>query len=451
MDGVEHKTMDTVRHGRRLSMRGAARTRPQGWGARIIATLLRNWMHALFHIEVRGLEHFSSSPSTLVVANHLRDTDGPIIGTTLLDHMDAHRAGIAPYFVAREDLFRRGFLRDYLTSWPEPVRELLAGLDLRPFLDVIHLYPMRRVRERTLGEVLEDILVVFGDLPLDEVLRPTWTDRFLQISPLEVAHLRVTDALQRGYRSLLRERYGLTKLTRARLRALMPYERATIDGQLHRFVELLEHGAVVQLEPEGTTSVDGSLGRMRGGLHVLLNRPRVPVRVLPVGITYDFMTTGRQWAFINVGREIPDLQGLSLRDTTTRVTAAMLACSTLTASQLASRWLLGLRSRGGGYVTRGELEEQVRVETEHWSARGVNVDPRLLEARARRQRVSEYLDYCRRSAALLPCGGGRYLIHSDGEMPPPSWTDPDSAFKYVHNELMSLRPLWPEVAGRGEL
>jgi hypothetical protein len=355
--------------------------------------------------------------------------------------------------VAREDLFRRGFLRDYLTGWPAPLRELLAGVDLRPFLYAVNLYPMRRIRERTLGEVLEDTLAIFGDLPLDQVLRQTWNARFRAISALGGGGLMVSDVLGRHYRPLLRQPYGLMKLSREHFQVLRPYEERTIRSQLLRFVELLEHGAMVQLEPEGTTSTDGSLGRLRGGLHILLNQVRAPVRVLPIGITYDFMTSGRQWVLVQVGRELPHLQGLSRRETTARVTEAMLACSTLTASQLASRWLLEARSSGGGCITAAQLDEQVRAEAERLTLRGAHVDPRLLEIRQRKERLAQYLEYCRHSATVLPCGRGRYLVRGGVEprshrrRQPARWTHPDSALRYVHNELMSLTPLWPEVAG----
>jgi len=456
MDGVETKDLHGVGGGRWLPVAGVMDTRGRRAAARTIAAILRCSMRASFHIQVSGLEHFSCSPATLVVANHRRDTDGPIIGTTLLERIDQLEAGTPPCFVAREDLFRQGFLRDYLTSWPAPLRELLAGIDLRPFLDAVNLYPMRRIRERTLGEVLEDTLAIFGDLPLDQVLRQTWEARFRGISAEGAGRLMVSDVLGRRYRLLLRQPYGLMKLARERFQVLRPYEERTIRSQLLRFVELLERGAMVQLEPEGTTSADGSLGRLRGGLHILLNQARAPVRVLPIGITYDFMTSGRQWVFVQVGRELPHLQGLSRRETTARVTEAMLACSTLTASQLASRWLLEVRSGGGGCITAAQLDEQVRAEAERLSLRGAHVDPRLLESRRRKQRLARYLEYCCRSPTLLPCGPGRYLVRGDVDPPsqrrrqPVRWKHPDSALRYVHNELVSLTSLWPEVAGRSE-
>jgi 1-acyl-sn-glycerol-3-phosphate acyltransferase len=438
MDSVDTKHLPQVREVPWRAIPGVMHTRSRRVAARIMAWLLRTFAHTLFHIEVRGLEHVTASASTLVVANHRRDTDGPIVRMTVAERMLELNAGTAPCFVAREDLFRRGFLGDYLTDWPQSLRELLGRIYLRPFLDSVHLFPIRRIRERTVGEVLEDILAIFGDLPIDEVLRPRWVVRFERTAERRRPPLRVSSALDRRFQTLLRLPYGLTKPTWTRFRLLRPFEEAVIQGQLRHAVELLEYGAVVQLEPEGTTSSDGSLGRLRGGLHVLLNQPRMPACVLPVGITYDFMTSGHQRTFVNFGPELTDLQGLSKRETSIRVTDAMLACSTVTASQPLAP---GHTVTGGQLRPRTELEKRIRLAAAQWGERGPRVDPRLLDPRVRKQRLVEYLDYCRCSATLVPCRRGRYLVRSGVEEPPPSWTHPDSALSYVYNEFGS----WGEL------
>lgn len=415
-------------------------------GARILVALIHAWIRARFHVEVHGLEHFTGSPSTLVVSNHRRDADGPIIGTGLLQWMDDLGIGAAPWFVAREDLFRRGFLQHYLTEWPSPVRALFSRLNLRPVLEMLHLYPIRRIRERTLGEVLVDMPAVLGDLPLAEVLRPPVLEQFRRQTP-SGSHLdRVSDALHPRYRHLLRQQYGLTKLTRMCFRRLKPHEEATIGNQLRRFVDLLDDGAVLLLEPEGAISADGSLGRLRLGLHILLNRPHVPVRVLPVGIVYDFMTRGRPWVFVHIGHEIGDLGGRCRRETSARVTDAMLSCSTMTTSLLASRWLLTVRSCGGGYVTRADVDARVSVTAKRCVDRGLHVDPRLLDDRQRSQRISDYLAYCGDRGMIVP-SGRRYLVPKNGRPTVPGWAQPDGALDYVHNQLRSLGLLWSELAG----
>ena len=393
-----------------------------------------------YRINARGLENFTRSPSTLEVFNHRRDADTPIIGNVLFGRKGLFAHDIQPVFVAREDLFRTGFLTDYLEGWPSPVRALLSRLSLRPYLWALQGYPMRRIAERTLGEVLEDVLRIFGDLPLDDVLKPEWVERFEQLAPQNERPLRVRQVLGQRFRPLLRQGYGLTKLTRSRFRELKPFERATIEAHLQLFVEMLEQGMILQLAPEGAVSKDGRFSRIRAGLHVFLNRPRTLVRVLPVGITYDFMTCRRQWVFVNVGPEMTDLRGLRASEASSRVAQAILAQSTITASQLASQLLLSIRSAGGGTITLRHLQEFVAEEANRWAKTGLYVDPRLLVKEQRAARMEEYVEYCVRSGELVPRRDGSYWVPTSPVRTSREWSNDQGAVNYTNNELTSLNP-----------
>lgn len=409
-----------------------------------LETVIDLALNAAFRIEARGVENFTHSPSTLVVANHRRDSDGPIICGVLLERRWLKLHGVVPNFVAREDLFRKGFLVEYFLRWPKPLRKLLSKVDLKSFLWLTKAYPMRRVPERTLGEVLDGILRIFGDLPLEEVLRRRWIQEFPRCDPSGEPPECVSQAMSGRYRPLLRTRNGLTKLTRSRFHELKPYERATIASHLGVFVDLLEKGENVQLEPEGMVSVDGSFSPMRAGLHYLLNKPKVKTRVLPVGITYDFMIAGRTRVFVNVGPEMTDLQGLSRRVTDKRVAEAILAQLTVTASQLASRLLLAARSRGE-IVTASQVLDHVALEASRCTEAGAYVDPRLLADSARSKRVYQYLEYCVKSGTLVSCGRGRYRVRNGIDRPRATWSNPEGVIDYLNNELSSLTRLWPEV------
>ncbi|MCL4464673.1 MAG: hypothetical protein M1389_01330, partial [Chloroflexi bacterium] len=222
--------------------------------------------------------------------------------------------------------------------------------------------------------------------------------------------------------------------------AMKPFERAVISSHLQLFTNMLEKGETVQLAPEGAVSRDGHFARIRAGLHVLLNLPRTQVRVLPVGITYDFMTSGRQRVFVNVGREITDLRGLKPADASARIAEAILAQSTITGSQLASELVLSVRSQGGGALSGARLIEHVAEQANRWSRAGLFVDPRLLNGELG-QRMEQYAEYCVRSGELVARGPDYYWVRRRTEQPSPSWTNPSGAVSYTNNELTSLRRL----------
>ena len=406
--------------------------------ARVIAVVLDYGCRARYQIEVRGLEDCTHSPSTLVVYNHRRDADTPIIGNILFARRGLLEQKYVPTFIAREDLFKRGFFADYLEDWPAPIARLLSPISVRPALWALRAYPMRRIAERTLGEVLADVMDVFGDLPLHEVLRPRWVGEFARLARLNGRPLRLSHVLRPQFRPLLRQGYGLTKLNHKCFRAFKPYERKTIESQMRVFVETLENGGSVQMAPEGAVSKDGHFARVRAGLHILINRPRTLVRVLPVGMAYDFMTSGRQRLFVNLGQEMLDLRGLKPSVTSAKVAEAILAQTTITGSQLASKLLAAARTSRGATVTKTELDEYVAVEASRWAGRGLYVDPRLLSRKDRRVRLAEYVEYCLRSGELVALGGERYWVPPSKDEILPSWAHPAGAIDYLNNELASL-------------
>ncbi len=386
-------------------------------------------------VEVTGLEHYSRTRPTLIVASHRRDTDGPLLGSALIDRRGRRPVGPLPHFVAREDLFRRGFLREYLTGWPRPLRELLGVINVAPVLELLHAHPMRRIPERSLWETLEDVRAVCGDLPITEVLRPRWVEEVRRLAPRGAAGLKVSDVLKRRYRPVLRLRYGLSKLTRECFRAIKPHERQVIEAQLGRFVALLDRGESVQLEPEGTVSTDGSFHRIRNGLYTLLARAKRPPPVLPVGITYDFICSGCTRVFVNVGPELTGLEALPRREVNARVARAIRALTTVTVSQLATRHLLeAVGPAGGGSVTAAELEACVAEQALRWRRRGLQVDPRAFDERERRRRVHGYLQYCVRHGALVRRRGDVFVAGAGSRR---GHGGPGEAhfLRYAHNEF----------------
>ena len=414
-----------------------------------IVPLIDVSLRLVHRIEVNGLENYSRSPSTLVVMNHRRDSDGPIVAGVLLLRRGMGVNGVMPYFVAREDLFRKGFLKEYLETWPGAIRELLGLLDLRSVLKALHVCPMRRVRERTLGEVLEDSLELFGDKPLADVLRPSWLAQFESLAPAtRRGALTLCNALERRYRPLLLQEYGLRKLNRLFFDAMKLNDSRVIESQLQHIVSLLEQGETVFLTPEGMIPVDGRFERFRAGLHILVNRPRTSLRVLPAGITYDFMTSGRQSVFLNLGRELSGLKGLSRKDVDNRVAKAIVGQLTVTASHLASQLLMSYRTNGHGRFMAGELVERVGSDAQRCANAGAHVDPRLLDQRRLAKRMRQYFKYCVRRGMLLRNIDGTYDLHNGLEEPFVSWSV--GIMDYINNELATHAQLRSSVSGKLE-
>ncbi|MEJ2687026.1 MAG: 1-acyl-sn-glycerol-3-phosphate acyltransferase [Gammaproteobacteria bacterium] len=417
-------------------------SRPRRYALRILGRTFQGAVRCLYRVKVTGLENFSRAPSTLIVANHRDDADGPIISSVLVGKRDLTQPGVLPHFVAREDLCRHAFLRAYLERWPWFLRGMLGMVDVRPLVAALQAHPMRRIRERAIGEVLEDVLDVFGDMPLAQVLKPRWVRRFQALNggkPLSVAQ-----ALGRRYRRLYYERGGLSVLTLDRYRAIKPYQRAAIQRQLETFVGLLEAGELVQLAPEGVISPDGTFARPRGALHALLNMSRAPVRLLPVSITYDYMTTGRPRVFVNVGSEQTQMRGLSRRETDRRVMELIVSGATVTVTHLASDCLHTMQARGRSAFSAEQLCAEVGAAAKRFASMGHRVDAGLLDESTRWRRVGDYLDYCVRDGMLAVDGQDRYSIVGLAVQRPPRDGWRDGGFWFAVQELQALLGSWQQ-------
>lgn len=426
--------------------------RGRGWGRwveRGLPILVDAACRAAFRIEAYGLENLrrtASTPSTLIVANHRRDTDALLIAGLLLNRRGLSVRGELPYFVAREDLFHRGFLFNYLENWPLPLRELLGCINVGPILSAVHAQPMRRVPERTLGEVLESVRDKLGNQPLDQVLRPTVLAAFRELAGTESRRMWIDDVLCSHFQTILQQKYGLRRLTRSCFRAILPRERSVIHEQLQGFVSLLEDGYTLLLEPEGLVSVTGEFLRIRRGIHVLLKESRAPVRVLPVGIAYDFMSTGRRQVFIRIGSEIRGLQAASRREVSQRVTEAILRQTTVTTSGLASRAIMNARRGGADFISTAYLLETVRAAARRCAAAGAQVDIGLLDDAGSAVRVRSFLHYCRRAEILEQVAANRWRLNRCCSEAAACFADPAGLLAYACNELRSQRRIHPDLA-----
>ncbi|MGH8128733.1 MAG: hypothetical protein ACRETC_10305, partial [Gammaproteobacteria bacterium] len=71
---------------------------------------------------------YALAPGTLIVSNHQRDSDVPILTTTLCQKPGRYLRYPLPFFAAREDILRTGFLRDLALSagWGQGFAALLG-------------------------------------------------------------------------------------------------------------------------------------------------------------------------------------------------------------------------------------------------------------------------------------------------------------------------------------
>lgn len=398
----------------------AVPTRRPSSSAVLLGLAFAEMMTAPFRVEVRGEEHLRHAPGALVLSNHRRDSDGPILGRVLMQRRGWRLGGVAPYFVGREDMFRTWFLDAYLDTWPQPARALLRRLSVGPLLRIFRVRPIRRIPEYTMVELLEDAHSVFGDVPLQEILRQDWTERFARHAGVGDDQLSVRQALETSGQ-LLYQRNAFRRLRIQALRRLMPFERRVIATHLQHFVDLVEAGETIFLEPEGRVSPDGHFQRPRQALHHLLNTPRRRPHVLPVALSYDFMRPGRPRALVHIGAPRYDLHGLSRRETDSAVQRAVLKHWTITISHLAARYLLDCGERRLTRDMQANFARFVADAATRCETLGAPLDPDLLKASSRARRQAECLAFWSRPRNRVA----------------------DDDLEYLNNELEAVAALHP--------
>ncbi|MFB6260834.1 MAG: hypothetical protein ABEJ96_01150, partial [Thiohalorhabdaceae bacterium] len=350
-----------------------------------------------------------------------------------------HISGSLPHFVAREDLMRPGFLRRYMTSWPDWVRVLVGWLSLARFLRVLNVHPMRRFPEQTLGEVLDDVCRIFGDLSLDEVLNPAWAARFRRMSPEEGGPRGVREARSRRYWPLLESPYGLRRLNLSFFRRLKPYERQTVEAQIGEVIDQLEQRQPVHFVPEGGISPDGRSQRIREGTHRLLGAGGPDLTVLPLGILHDDVTVQKPRIFLVMGEGLSGLRNADRVESERILRDALTARQTLTLSQIASAWLVDWIDPAG-IVAAAELDGWVAEAAQTLRALGAPVDPLLLEPDRRRDRLKGFLGFCLRYNLIVAESGG-YRLRPAGIGHADPWS-PQGRPRYAANEFAELAAFW---------
>lgn len=420
-----------------MNEEASARPARPGPAARSFLLAFDRMVRALFRLEESGLPEEVPEPC-LIVANHRRDADIPILGAFLGRARGSRITGVLPHFVAREDLFEPGFLWRYWRSpWLLVPRLVSPAIPLARILAVFKAHPIHRIPEQSLETVLGDVLRHLGDHRLEEALSRRWTARF-EAAGADPAQ-PISRLLRRAseFESLLGGGWGHRRLNLATFRRLKPVERERIEMHLAVFTRALAGGETVMLAPEGANSPDGHFQRPRAGTWRIAKEagPRLPV--LPVGLAYDPSAGGaRVRVFVHAGAPFASGDYPRRREFDAAVAAAILRATTLTGSHFAAH--LVLCAGAGDEVTPAGLEALVGRLGAALAAAGLRVAPDAAAEAAKRFAWFE-------RAGLLARRGEDYR-RSDLPPPAPGWENRAALAVFLRNELASAASLAPAAA-----
>jgi hypothetical protein len=243
-------------------------------------------------------------PSTLLVANHPRESDPVVMVGALYRHV--HRFGRKHrlvHFMLRADLGERGFFAGMPLGLPLWARRLLFPIGVGSLLE--RWLPCAPIRAADTMLVV-DLIRAAPESRLEDVLPPADVIRLRErASLLGRPRPRVgRDVLHGIYADLLWWVVPAEDAPTESASALFACRAGQARADLERFVGVLRSGGVLLISPEGRASPDGRLQPLRRGALLLVRRAK-PTRVWPLAVAYDGLTTGRTWAYVGVGTPVP--------------------------------------------------------------------------------------------------------------------------------------------------
>lgn len=378
-------------------------------------------LSALFRIEPIYPPDYHLPPGTLVVSNHQRDIDVPIIAPVLCRRQGMRFNWPLPFLASREDLFRHDFLAEYLHAWPRPVRRVLGRISLGRFFRAMRVEPIRRVREFSLAEA-------FADLPHADDDRQWLNARGRYERDTQ-------NTIDVDERNKLPERraWGLRRLHCEARRTLAPEFRAIVDAQLQRFAGLLDAGRVVYLAPEGRNSRNGRFGRMRAGAWELVQRSAEPPPILPLALSYDALQPGRRVrAIVQVGTPLQAYAANDRGDFDSMLETQIRKLYPFNTSHLISRFLVA----GPDTFTTDDFAHWLSYARDQLAAARFMLDPRLAHSDCGALAVKR-LAWLRRAGLVTRADDGwnnRWPQDSA-----PSWRTPACIVRYCDNTLEDYR------------
>jgi 1-acyl-sn-glycerol-3-phosphate acyltransferase len=426
--------------------------RPREFLYWFVQNLLLAVIKVRMRVQLFGGEYYAPpARATLLLSSHKRDWDPLLCATHLYYQRGWWRPdGRRMAFLGREDMLTRGFMAEIvgLWGWPRWAMRLLDHVTLAPVIIPLRGYPIVRLLEFSTRQYLFELRQEQGNLPLTAVFSDEFLDqldrwaevvaqRSRRFRPRPSRELCISDILTWDYRERLMDRLRRRYLLPERYDALKIRLREKIARQLQVAMGALEQGDTLWLAPEGMITQDGAPRRVRESLHDLLKMMPSDIRILPVNVTYDFMTTDRLRACISVGPPLQRLANLERADLGKAVITAITGQTVVTMSMLGSRFLWERLQQNQPVFTFEAAHMALAQHVQLFAKQGAILERGLRDARQVQRRLRAFLAYGLRHGLLSRQPDQTYRVN-----PAPFQQQRDLFFwlnpRYCVNELAAL-------------
>jgi hypothetical protein len=368
----------------------------------IIATAFWIATRLSFRVEIRGLEHDKGEPGTYFGMAHKRDLDPIVLIPSIIFHRGWLGRDKALHFALRGDGFSTGYLARIVMQ-PRWISRFLRLLSIGTVLRWLGTHPTESLLRPT-EEWIRELLDVIGDVPAGEVLAPkilyeiagATAESCQQIADHPLSHL-----LSWRYHAALQCFYGSEILLGPARRLIERRLVSRIKQQLADLSAWLQSGGSLLGSPEGQLSPDGKLRSVNPALHRILRNAPGDTRIIPIYLTYDYMTTRRRISiFIDIAPAIEHAPMLATEDFDAQLRLAWLHSARFTCTQLASGFILEARRAPIRSFTLDELTLAIHRQAVTLAEHGRHIDRQLLQPGHTRKLAKGFLAYAERHALV---------------------------------------------------
>jgi len=402
-------------------------------------------LHALYNIKTIGLDNYKASPSTIIVINHKRDLDFPLITPILHIRKTFFHPRLRPCLVARDDMFKPGYFTSHASSTLFLGR-LIHHWNPAAILHPLPTYPISHLGRKPLRALLYDIIDIEGNTQLRNVIKADSLQRFARMLELrqnfDLGSLSVKELLGYDYRTLHELPTDVDILLGELPHRVRTHSIEMINKQLHVLAHALDEGCTCLLAPEGNLWPDGHFWPIKSGLHRLLSMTKTKAKILPVNITCDFMTQRRMTIYITIGEEIFGARELSKMKLDTLIKTRIVGLGPVTMGQLGSDYILEILRDGKECFQKQAIAQCLLSHVVEMKQKGLNITDNLLNGQSFSTRLRHFLQYCIDQRILTKKSPDSYIVQRDnvlGKTGANYWPSP---IQYSQNELLSLKEVY---------
>lgn len=384
---------------------------------------------------------------------HKRDSDPLFMLPPVLARRGFGALGGEVQFGLRGDAFAPGFLAR-MAPHPRWLARMIRPINAGPALRFLGAHPLHGLLLRPAETWIRRLARDDPRRPAGAALAPEfigWLAGRVGDDPATLAQAPLTSLLGWRYQLWLQDLRGPEILAEATRRAVQRDDAAEVKQQLSDVAGWLHRGGAVLGAPEGGLSPDGGIQPIGGGFQRIIGAAPAATAVVPLAISYDFMTVGRMRVFIGAGPAIAGAGALDRRALEARLRAGWRQATTFTATQIGAGILVGWQLAGKTHTTTAEFAATLGTRAAALAAQGRRVDAGLLQARTCRRRARRWLAGAgRRGVARRDAGGWVVLpVALDFQVPPGEVGYLPHPLAYAWHELHDLldgQPLAADAA-----